>query len=309
MKNLSNSDEWADLDCLDELLMDFADDVSISTTDRFLKGHNDNNTSDISPLELIECEITRSGSVAKQKVVNRSKGSKTVRKFTRTHRANNSESSQLKKITTNGASCNEMKLRIYPLFEKCDSLIHFPHTMTRHLNTSDHESLARLMHSYVDKSCEVHFSGDVHRSPWNYQRLLDMFVFTADLHPDALICVHTAKVVEHEINATIYFKYTDNIVISESVARSTNDPEFLQMRLGRGEKLKKMLRLEDRPEQEREELATMADSNTDLEVYGKLELKVSIDSHTKKIVRLVFDGSFTSLASRAPTKKAPPRLD
>jgi hypothetical protein len=70
----------------------------------------------------------------------------------------------------------------------------------------------------------------------------------------------------------------------------------------RGEKLKQSLRLDDRPEEERRELCSLADSEHDMIVYGKIDLKVSIDSHSKKIVRLVFESELTSLVPCAPIR-------
>jgi hypothetical protein len=72
--------------------------------------------------------------------------------------------------------------------------------------------------------------------------------------------------------------------------------------VGRGEKLKQSLRLDDRPEDERRELCILADSDHDVIVYGKLDLKISIDSLSKKIVRLVFESELTSLVPCAPIR-------
>jgi hypothetical protein len=309
--------DWNDMDNFDDFLVDFADDVSISGSEgsgnSYEAVHSELRTYDRQDAQFfallgqhLPVGATRHSSAKKprsQKVAKTTKDSKAICKTQKAIKRSTSIIDTVSVCSDPRKSLQNvgMKLMIFPSFEKCNSLEHFPQTMTLHLNTGDHDSLSRLMHTYVDKSCEVHFCNDG-QSAWNYQRLLQLFHFTSDLHPDGIMCVHTAKIVEHDITATIYFKFTDNLLIRESVIRNTRDPEFSRMTVGRGEKLKQSLRLDDRPEDERRELCILADSDHDVIVYGKLDLKISIDSHSKKIVRLVFESELTSLVPCAPIR-------
>lgn len=194
---------------------------------------------------------------------------------------------------------SELKLVIFPSFEKCDTLIYFPHALSRHLNTADFDSLSRLMHSYSAKDCLVRFSAN-DTGGCSYKNLLNIFTFSIDLHPDSVMCVHTANVVEHEISATMYFKYTDCRFINDSLKRTTTDQILAKMTQTRGNTLKQHLHQHVQSERERELYTALVDSDADIVVYGKLNLVLTVNSHSKKITHMLLDSQFTSVAPTVP---------
>lgn len=43
----------------------------------------------------------------------------------------------------------------FPSFDKCDSLVYFPTTFTKHLNNGDMSALGKLFVSHLDKNCDI----------------------------------------------------------------------------------------------------------------------------------------------------------
>jgi hypothetical protein len=102
------------------------------------------------------------------------------------------------------------------------------------------------------------------------------------------MCVHDTKVVENMISASTYFKYTECKFLTDSVRRMTKDPLFLEMMESPNEQLKRELRLDRKPEDERRALCAILDSGQDVLVYGRMDLHVRFDPYSKKIVALQF---------------------
>jgi hypothetical protein len=181
-----------------------------------------------------------------------------------------------------------LKLVTFPSFEKCDSLIFFPHTLSRLMNSGDRQSLVRILHSYFESTCEVQLSGLAYNCVFPHKRLLDLFVLTWEANPDFIMCVHDTKVIDNVISASTYFKYTECKYLTDSVRRMTKDPLFLEMLDSPTEQLKRELCVESKPEQERQEICAVLDSGQDVLVYGRIDLQIRFDHVSKKIVALQF---------------------
>jgi len=129
--------------------------------------------------------------------------------------------------------------------------------------------------------------------------LLRFHTLLHELNPDAIVCVHNTKVVENQIIATAYTKYTANKTIYNSVARSTKDPLFEPMfGLQRDDSIIRNLQREGRPSEETRELSNMVmnmDSGCDLLLYMRLELVFTFDDFTKKIIRYNVTETLTSI--------------
>jgi hypothetical protein len=188
------------------------------------------------------------------------------------------------------------KLIVFPSFDRSDSLIYLPYTLARKLNCGDHDSLRKTLHSYLHRDCSI-YMGKPGGHVWNLDLMLQLFEITNDLHPDSVMCVHTCQVVENSITATMYFKFTDSVQLSEALGASSRDPFFQSIvKRNRGKVLKQRLALESRPVEEQQLLCSLADSNDDLVIYGKVDLVMTFDVYSKKVTTLVFDAQLTSLA-------------
>lgn len=186
-------------------------------------------------------------------------------------------------------------LYAFPHFDKCDSLLYFPCTLTRHLNTGDFTAVSKLFRSHIDKDCKVFMDyaaiGDI-----NVKGLLRVNEVMMDMQPDRIMCVHSTKVVENQIMATIYLKCTDNKTITESVARNVKDPVCAGLfTMNRAERMKLKISSVDRTEEERQRMVELADSGEDVLMYVRLNLTLTFNDVTKKITSMVSNGQVTSM--------------
>mmetsp|Transcript_30256 Transcript_30256/g.60229 ORF Transcript_30256/g.60229 Transcript_30256/m.60229 type:complete len:331 (+) Transcript_30256:70-1062(+) len=190
-----------------------------------------------------------------------------------------------------------LKLYAFPTFDKCDSLVFFPSSMSRHLNCGDFKSLNRLMISHLHRDCSVCISphGNYRISAAMFAK---MFEVMNDAHPDSVLCVHTTKVIDNTINARMYFKFTDSQIINRSVANCVADePLSTIMAQPRSDRFKDNMNLDTKTEAEKAELNAIVDSEVDLIVYGKVDFKLVFDT-AKKVTSIDFMCEFTSLGTQ-----------
>lgn len=184
-------------------------------------------------------------------------------------------------------------LYVFPTFDKCDSLIYFPNTMSRHLNSSDFTGLLKLFNTHLERTCDITFCNGV--TP-NIKQMVKLFEFMDQIHPDTIMCVHNTKVVENEIFATTYAKFTDCRPLRESVIRNTSDSMAHQMFGDREECFRERMQLNQESDSCKQEgLSTILKSDCDVVVYMKINIRLTFDVNTKKGVKLAFDAGITSL--------------
>lgn len=189
-------------------------------------------------------------------------------------------------------------LYAFPSFDRCDSLLFLPSTIMTHLNKSDLSSLSKLFHAYMDKNCSIQISymGD---ETLNVTSLIKFHTLLDELNPDSIVCVHTTKVVENQILASAYTKYTASKTIYDSVARSVTDPLFLPMfGLQRDASIIRSIKRESRSDAEKTQLSNIihaAESGCDLQLYLRLDLVFTFDDFTKKVTHYQVTEQLTSI--------------
>jgi hypothetical protein len=190
----------------------------------------------------------------------------------------------------------EFKLLVFPSFEKCDSLVYFPHTFSRHINSGDLDSISKMMNSYLHKSCNVRFCG-MDDGQWKYHRIVEMFQFANEVHPDSLMCVHNTKVEDNQISSAMYFKFTDCKRHNDSLRRTVRDPTILHMITTRDNSLIESIAANSNmQDEERQRLSSLIESDEDLVIYGRMDLQLTFDAYSKKVTGLSFIAHLTSMA-------------
>lgn len=192
-------------------------------------------------------------------------------------------------------SVRPMKLYAFPSFDRSDALLFVPSTFVSFMNSNDIPGLSRLLFSRFDKNCEVYmpYLGDRVAS---VNDLINFHSQLNDLLPDAIVCVHSTKVVENEIRATTYTKYTTNKTIYDSLARSNAKKQAMPMfSLPRDANIKRSLELQNDDDYNRDEMIETLDTDQDLVVYMQCNMVLTIDDITKKITRYTIDGQITSI--------------
>jgi len=189
-------------------------------------------------------------------------------------------------------------LYAFPTFDKCDSLLYFPTTMTRHLNSGDMAGLTKLFNTHFDKKASFNLSSCQH-SVNTTQQLLKSYEYSNDLQPDRIMCVHSTKVVENTIETTIHMKFTDCAAIYESVLErviSRNDLPVMHVTGDRTADIKahisEALHL---PASTKQHYLSLADSGVDFVVYVQLNTAFTFDDMTKKITFMSCSGRLSSM--------------
>lgn len=186
-------------------------------------------------------------------------------------------------------------LYAFPSFDRCDSLLYMPNTMTRLLNSSDIDGIRSLFGTHLDKNClfGMHFG---HGGKFTADELMDIWHKTNDLEPDRMMCVHTTKVVENQIKATLYSKVTDSQPLCNYMARyfeGTVRPSMYSP--NRAERL--LLYTQDGTtrwsDALKAELMKLATTNDDILVYMQWEMIITIGQNNK-VSSIDFHGGLTS---------------
>lgn len=189
-------------------------------------------------------------------------------------------------------------LYAFPTFDKCDSLLYFPNTMTRHLNSGDMTSLTKLFNTHFDKKASFDLSSCQH-SVHTPQQLLKSYEYANDLQPDRIMCVHSTKVVENQIMTTIHMKFTDCAALYASVFMRVIAHNDLAVMHGSGDRtadikehITNAVHLEDSIKQQYMDLA---DSGEDFLIYVQLNTVFTFDDVTKKITFMSCSGRLSSM--------------
>jgi len=187
----------------------------------------------------------------------------------------------------------------FPVFDKCDSLLYFPSTMVKYFNSVDMESAAKLLNKYIDKNCAISFNTNVYDglSPRIYR---EMMVTAAELEPDRIMCVHSTKVVENQIKATIYIKVTDlqslhSRLPSNFAGFTEADSAKLGLHPDRSQRFQLYATGPSTSEQALLDLQSQALQDADIEMYMRLDYVMTIDEYRRKIVKIDHMYSLTSV--------------
>ena len=187
-------------------------------------------------------------------------------------------------------------LYAFPTFDKCDSLLYFPTSMTKYLNSGDMEALAKLYNAHIDKKCSFNLTTS-YKSIKSAHQLLKSGSLDSVLQPDRIICVHNTKVVANRIVATMLAKYTDSAALYNAVVRSANANRAISLR-GRDRAADIKLHIAESEilqDTVKEEYCAIADSGTDFEAYLKSVMTFTFDDTTKKIVSMSCSGYLSSM--------------
>jgi hypothetical protein len=188
---------------------------------------------------------------------------------------------------------------VFPSFDKCDSLLYFPYSFTRHINSSDFTALYKLMNSHLDRNCSINMgSCDNKDHVLNMKSFVKLFEFMDQFQPDRIMCVHTTKVVENQIISAIYMKFTDIKCIVDSAMASATAKDVPMpggCGMSRDEHLKLKVAESKKPADEQQRLCAMVERHTDLVINLRIDLVITIDDCSKKVTELSFEKELLSM--------------
>lgn len=187
-------------------------------------------------------------------------------------------------------------LYAFPHFDKSDALLYFPNTLSRYMNSGDLTALRKLLLGHIDRKCEVMIHPAI--PSLSARSLLSMVTILHDLRPDLIMCVSSTKVIENQIRACAFLKFTDVKSVYDSVVDTITEPVFQTLfTKKRTERLQNGLQggIELRTEEEQRALTDIVESGADVLLYGAIDITLTFDEVTKKIVHMGFETRLTSL--------------
>lgn len=182
----------------------------------------------------------------------------------------------------------------FPTFDRCDSLLFFPTSFARLLNTADTEGLVRLLSTHMHKECQINaIFGS--RDRLCVKGLVTYTDIANEIEPDRIMCVHSTKVVENQIRSTVYMKQTDSQplynMMSNTLRGSGMDFSSIIRRSDRFSLYDKDSTLSSEAVQQ---LMYHASLEEDLVLYLRCEFVLTFDDVTKKVVAMDVVGRLTS---------------
>jgi len=186
-------------------------------------------------------------------------------------------------------------LYAFPHFDRCDSLLYFSNSLTRHLNSGDVDSLKDLLFTHLDKNCSIGFNFG-HGGRYSCEDVLSIWNKVGDLEPDRVMCVHATQVVGNTIRSTVYSKVTDSQPLCSYMAdQFENAPKPSMYSPNRAERL--LLYTNDHTDrwtgERRKQLLELANTDEDILLYMKVEM-VLVVNDMNKIVSVDCFGGLTS---------------
>jgi len=208
-----------------------------------------------------------------------------------------------KSVKVRRESSVALKHLAFPSFDKSDALVYFACTFARLINNGDLRQVQHIMRGHLAKGCDVSMSRDGSFS-MQLSRFAAMLTMTEMTAPDVLVCMRTTKVEGNQIKALLYYKYTDVPEIYNYADRFVSDPVLKHIFTGnRKAVLSHNMGLSKLPVAQRDAILAVIDMNEPVQVYGSIEMTLTIDDFTKKVTKFEYIGQLTSICHNDITYK------
>lgn len=186
-------------------------------------------------------------------------------------------------------------LLVFPSFDKCDSLLYFASSLTRHMNSADLSSVVRLMTRHNHKDCSIEFSMGKDFKISTHTMIKMLYLFD-EIEPDKIMCVHSTKVIENKIISTIYAKLTDCQRLYTYKSKEINDLPLKSLCIeNRADRFSLLTQGDSSTDTAREQIQALSHTNDDVLMYLSGEMVLTVDDLSKKITRIHFSHKLTSV--------------
>lgn len=199
-----------------------------------------------------------------------------------------------KKDTSGG----KYKFYAFPTYSPSDALLFLPTALASHLNSADVSSVTRLLMSHLDRDCAVRLNL-FQDEAITTKRFIQFNHIMIDLHPDSIMCVHNTRVIDNQLHASMYVKFTDCKAIYDSVVSTVTDPLFRTLfgtdrtKSGLHERA-----INDASGEVKKERSALVSSDENLSVYVRLDMVLTIDEVSRKITMFGMQGQITSMKAQ-----------
>jgi len=187
-------------------------------------------------------------------------------------------------------------LYAFPTFDKCDSLVFLPTTLSKYINSADFSAVGELFQTHVSKDCQVSLMSNL--LSMDVLSFVKLYELAGELYPDTLTCVHSTKVIGNTIQATMYSKYTDCAAIFNGVRKNREKDELFQslcMAPDRIDRYRGKILPHGRSQKEIAKILSPAALDVNLITYANLTMNFTFDDSTRKITKIEYIYDVTSL--------------
>ena len=186
-------------------------------------------------------------------------------------------------------------LYVFPSFDLCDSLLFFPYSLSRHLNSGDIPAASKLIHAHLHKDCAIDKIKNCGFSV-SPETLIRFYEIVQEVHPDSFGCVHNTIVEGNVVKSVMFVKSTHLRSLYYSVAYHLADAHFAPAFQFTWEEMMERKCIQGHePEEEKKRLHALIHSGFDLVVFMRIEAEIVIDEASNKIISMSFHNTTTDL--------------
>lgn len=187
-------------------------------------------------------------------------------------------------------------LYAFPSFDRCDSLLFFPSTLARHLNSGDIPALAKLVSDHIGKNCNIRSSKPSPHT-MDVKTMIRKCEIVEELHPDHITCIHSTQVEGNQIKGMGFMKFTCSRAISQHMLKKIQGTDFSGIfKCSWDDDIRPSVEQQTTwPEEDKQKMLQVIDAGADFIVHAKMQITITLDDSTRKIKSLVFDIDNTSM--------------
>ena len=187
-------------------------------------------------------------------------------------------------------------LYAFPSYDSCDSLLFFPTRLSKHLNSGDIPSVAKMFAAHFDKSCCINmFMGKIQQDNLTADAVVRAYEISNLLYPDKISCIRSTQVNGNEIKALGFMKFTKSRALFNAVSNKDKEASFTTSFRKSWEEDLKYRETEEPLQEEKEKLIALLGTGCDLVVFCRFEMTIVIDAMTNKIKSWQVTGGTTSI--------------
>jgi len=196
------------------------------------------------------------------------------------------------------------QLSLYPPpnIDKGDSIVYFPSSMARMINSEDVQAFAKLLQRHCSERCELLVSRKLHMK-LPLAKHVNLFSVTTALQAASVYSMQSTQIVDNQVRAVLNYHYTDIPQMHEYARTYVTDPllKLLFVTKTRSEMLKKRYPIATLSKANQKKVLALIETNDTIEVHGKLDLILTFDHASRKVTQLEYYTATTSIVHKGTT--------
>ncbi len=214
------------------------------------------------------------------------------------------DSSQNILANTKRTGDRPFQLSLYPPpnIDKGDSIVYFPSSMARMINSEDVQAFTKLLQRHCSERCELLVSRKF-QMKLPLAKHVNLFSVTTALQAASVYSMQSTQIVDNQVRAVLHYHYTDIPQMHEYARTYVTDPllKLLFVTKTRSEMLKRRYPIATLSKANQKKVLALIETNDTIEVHGKLDLILTFDQASRKITQLEYYTATTSIVHKGTT--------